>query len=248
MDNSFLVEEAYNQEAGVVQHIFTGWYGVNRQPGDDDRAILFSFTQEWPVASQTHQLSYTVPFTHLREGGETVYGVGDILLNYRWQALFDEAHLRALAPRVSLVLPSGSVHKGLGDDTVGGQFNLPFSTAVGPRWFLHANAGVTWLPSSGLADNQDLVHWNLGQSAIYALSRDFHLMLEWVGYWTEGLDHGRLRHEFSSLLSPGVRGALNMRNGSQLVLGLACPIGLTHTAPDFGVFFYLSFEHRFLKE
>ena len=38
MDNSFLLEEAYNQEVGVVQHIATLFYGVNRQPGPDDEA------------------------------------------------------------------------------------------------------------------------------------------------------------------------------------------------------------------
>ena len=27
-DNSFFIEEAYNQEAGVVQHILNGWYSV----------------------------------------------------------------------------------------------------------------------------------------------------------------------------------------------------------------------------
>src|SRR5215510_9841198 len=29
-DNSFLIEEAYNQEVGVVQHIFTAQWGENR--------------------------------------------------------------------------------------------------------------------------------------------------------------------------------------------------------------------------
>lgn len=56
-DNSFLVEEAYNQEAGVVQHIFNLGYGVDRLHGPDDREWAFSFTQEWPVFSQTHQFS-----------------------------------------------------------------------------------------------------------------------------------------------------------------------------------------------
>ena len=50
-DNSFLIEEAYNQEAGVVQHIFN----LRRQGHD----WSFAFTQEWPVGSQTHQFSYS---------------------------------------------------------------------------------------------------------------------------------------------------------------------------------------------
>lgn len=51
-DNSFLVEEAYNQEAGIVQHIQT--FQIQRGTSDFD----YSFTQEWPVTSIKHQLSY----------------------------------------------------------------------------------------------------------------------------------------------------------------------------------------------
>ena len=50
-DNSFLIEEAYNQEAGVVQHI-SAWQRSLRTA-----AWAYTFTQEWPVGSQTHQLS-----------------------------------------------------------------------------------------------------------------------------------------------------------------------------------------------
>src|ERR1051325_5092878 len=56
-DNSFLIEEAYNQEPGVVQHIFNATY-VN---DPKNRGWTFSFTQEWPVFGQEHQLSYTIP-------------------------------------------------------------------------------------------------------------------------------------------------------------------------------------------
>ena len=51
-DNSFLLEEAYNQEAGVIQHISTFQYDLMR-------FWNYSFTQEWPVPNQKHQLSFT---------------------------------------------------------------------------------------------------------------------------------------------------------------------------------------------
>ena len=44
-DNSFLVEEAYNQDPGVVQHIFNAVY--SRDP--NRRGWTFNFTQEWPL-------------------------------------------------------------------------------------------------------------------------------------------------------------------------------------------------------
>ena len=43
MDNSFLVEEAFNQEAGVFQNIF----GAARRNGHWGA----TFTQEWPVVA-----------------------------------------------------------------------------------------------------------------------------------------------------------------------------------------------------
>src|SRR5690349_21260072 len=80
MDNSFLVEEAYNQEAGVVQHIFTAAYSVDQLGGPDDKIWNLTFTQEWPVFSQTHQFSYTVPYSYSRSGGLSDDGFGDVLL------------------------------------------------------------------------------------------------------------------------------------------------------------------------
>jgi len=79
-DNSFLIEEAYNQEAGVVQHISNF---VRDEAGD---SWVYVFTQEWPLGGMRHQLSYTVPLVS-PEGFGT--GLGDILLNYRYQAVGD---------------------------------------------------------------------------------------------------------------------------------------------------------------
>ena len=53
-DNSFLIEEAYNQEPGVIQHI-SGFQYMK------DKTWLCTFTDEWPVSGQEHQLSVTIP-------------------------------------------------------------------------------------------------------------------------------------------------------------------------------------------
>ena len=242
MDNSFLVEEAYNQEAGVVQHIWTALYQVNRLRGPDEKTWEFGFTQEWPVGSQTHQFSYTTPYAFMENDDVSVNGPGDMLLNYRYQAYFEERTLTAFAPRLSLILPTGD--EAFGDDTVGTQVNLPFSTAVGDNWFVHANAGTTWLPEARSANNRDLVHFNLGGSVIYAATKDLHFMVEWIGNWN---DQGGGR-ELESVISPGARKAFNFANDSQLVVGVATPIGLTKASPDFGVFLYCSFEHFFQRK
>jgi hypothetical protein len=245
MDNSFLIEEAYNQPPGVVQHIFNAVYGMNELIGPETHALNLSFTQEWPVFSQTHQFSYTVPYGFLWNNGVHSSGWADVLLNYRYQAYFDQKSLTAFAPRFTLVLPTGSVVEGFHQGVLGYQWGLPFSTALGDRWFLHANAGVTFLPRAVAATGEDFLRYSLGASAIYCVSPRFNLMLEWIGNWSEAPGaNGALAHEFSSVISPGFRYAINFQNGSQLVLGLAVPLGLTGSAPQAGAFVYLSFESQ----
>ena len=243
-DNSFLVEEAYNQEAGVVQHILTVRRSINRLSGPDERAWDFVFTQEWPLFSQTHQLSYTVPYSFLSGGGRpSVNGFGDVLLNYRFQVLTETDTCPAFAPRFSLVLPTGDGGKGLGDDTLGYQFNLPLSKIVSDRLTLHANAGLTFFPD---VQGRTPVSYNLGGSAIYAVTPRFNLMLETIGEWNATVSSGRIERDFEAIISPGLRYGFNFSK-SQLVLGVGAPIGLTKAAPDYGVIFYLSFEHMFRR-
>jgi hypothetical protein len=235
-DNSFFVEEAYNQEPGVVQHIlnvpvfFTG----------GGKEITPSFTQEWPVFSQTHQFSYTLPHTFAEE--ET--GLEDIRLNYRLQALMESERDPAFAPRFSLVIPTGDADKDFGHGRLGYEVNLPFSKIVSNRWSVHFNAGGSVFPD---VNDRDLVNYNLGGSAIYAVSSNFNLMLESVAFWEEDVDlEGKVDRTVAALVSPGARYAFNLPNGAQLVVGFAVPIGLTSDSPDYGLFFYCSFEHPFV--
>ena len=237
-DNSFLVEEAYNQEPGVVQHIlnlpifFTG----------SSHEIMPSFTQEWPFFSQTHQLSYSVPYVFT----DSDSGFADIRLNYRLQALMENERVPAFAPRFSLVLPAGDPDKGFGIGGVGYEWNLPFSKIVSDRWTLHGNAGMSIFPD---IRGHDLLNYNLGASAIYAVGRDFNLMLETVAGWNEDVDATRrVERSTTVLISPGARYAINRPGDLQIVLGAAVPVGLTSDSPDWGMFFYLSFEHPFVPK
>src|ERR1044072_8356403 len=103
-DNSFLVEEAYNQEPGVVQHIAV--LEVPRHGGD----WSFDFTQEWPGPNLRHQLSYTVPVARVDGKG----GLGDLAVNYRYQLLGDGDARLAVAPRLRVLLPTGDEDAGSG--------------------------------------------------------------------------------------------------------------------------------------
>lgn len=236
-DNSFLIEEAYNQEPGVVQHIAT----LQRQ----NRDWFFKFTQEWPLGSQTHQFSYSAPYSWLQSEGQRVQGIGDIMLNYRYQALLESDTTPAFAPRLSLILPTGNREKGTGEGSVGYEIMLPFSKVVSDRVTLHANAGMT---SFFDVDGHQPTSFRLGGSGIYAVTRDFNLMFETLAEWNESVNALReIEREFRLTISPGFRYAFNLDAG-QLVMGVGAPIGFTKNATDYGVMLYLSFEHSFVSK
>ena len=235
-DNSFLIEEAYNQERGVVQHITT----FQRQ----DRDWFLTFTQEWPIASQTHQFSYSVPYAWLRSEGMRSQGIGDFKLNYRWQALTETSTTPAVAPRISWILPFGNEAKGLGEGSLGYEFALPVSKIVSDRVTLHGNAGFR---SFADVNGRQPKNFFLGGSVVYAVSREFNLMLEALGEWNEGVTPGgEIERERSVTILPGIRYAFNLKAG-QLVTGLGAPIRFVNGGAEVGAFFYLSFEHSFLK-
>ena len=241
-DNSFLVEEAYNQEPGVVQHIFNLPSFFTGHAYE----ITPSFTQEWPVFSQTHQFSYTIPYMFMNNAN----GPADIRLNYRLQALMESECVPAFAPRLTLVLPTGNKQKGFGNGRVGYETNLPFSKIVGDRWTVHFNAGMSIFPD---VRGHDLINYNLGGSGIYAITRDFNLMLEMVANWNEEVNfavktaRATVDRTMTALISPGFRYAFNCPNDLQIVAGAAAPIGITSDSPDWGLFFYLSFEYPFVR-
>lgn len=208
-DNSFLVEEAYNQDPGVVQHIFS----FTREPA----AWQWSFTQEWPVGGQRHQLSYTVPLT--RDAPLPAH-VGDLALNYRYQLLGgSEGAQLSCSPRLSVLL-----------NAAGGapfaQVLVPFSLVLSPSWITHWNLGL----SSARAVT-------LGQSFIWSAAPFLELLLE-------GVASGSTQSIDAFTVSPGVRVALELPGALQLVPGVAVPVD---SHGRVGALLYLSVEHPFLQ-
>jgi DtxR family Mn-dependent transcriptional regulator len=235
MDNSFLVEEAFNQEAGIFQNIFNG------VRVDDSWGL--AFTQEWPFRSQTHQLSYTLSF--LDTASNT--GFGDTLLNYRYQASLDGPGRAAFSPRVSVILPTGRPRRGLGDGSFGLQVNLPVSKQAGD-WQVHGNAGATWLPSAEADEtrNENLVSPFISGSTIYRVRPMLQLMFETVVGFHEAIREEGTARETAVTLSPGLRGGWNLGD-RQLVLGIAVPITWVEDTRDTGAFGYLSYELPFKR-
>ena len=239
-DNSFLVEEAYNQEAGVVQHIMT----FQNQRGSNDYEA--AFTQEWPVGSIRHQLSYDIPFARI--GSKS--GLGDLGVNYRYQLMGDGNTALAIAPRFSVILPTGDWKKSRGNGAVGVDLNLPVSYVLSPDLVTHINAGMSVTPSArNVAGQRARIHdWTLAQSLIMTRSSFIQPMLEVVySRGQEVIGEDRAANTKSFVISPGVRSAFNFSSGLQIVPGVAIPIGVGPSSGERGLFLYLSFEHPFTR-
>ncbi len=235
-DNSFLLEEAYNQEPGVVQHISAFF----RARGAGTWA--YSFTQEWPLFGQRSQLSFTLP---VERAGRT--GLSDVAVNYRYQLAGTETRV-SVAPRLSVLLPTGDEAQGLGAGAAGLQVNLPVSVTLAPRVATHWNAGATLTPDakSALGDEATTTEVNLGASVIWLARSTFNVLVEVVWSRSQAVTGpGRTARAEALFVNPGVRWAHNFANGLQIVPGLAFPIGVGQSRGEDALFLYLSFEHPF---
>ncbi len=220
-DNSFLIEEAYNQEAGVVQHIST--YSREEAGGSWE----YGLTQEWPLGGMRHQLSYTLPVLDPEASGA---GLGDVLLHYRYQLLGDGRAALHAAPRLSVALPTGSEESGRGG-ALGLQGNFPVSYVVSNALAVHSNTGFLYDAESGSVDAV------LGASGVLRVRRWVNLLVESV--WSSADDR-------VVLLNPGVRWAFDLAEAFQVVPGLAYTIAVGPGASD-ALFVYLSLEHPFRR-
>jgi DtxR family Mn-dependent transcriptional regulator len=243
LDNSFLVEEAFNQEPRIFQNIF----GFVRNEGDWSAA----FTQEWPAPGVRHQLSYTLTFSNDLGTGR----FSDVAINYRYQLLEGENGGTAIAPRLSLLMRTK------GDDgpdygNVGLQANLPVSRQFGDV-FVHGNAGITIYPTVSTsqfpsttpplvpARDVALVSPFFAGSAILRVRPMLHLMLESVLQFDEDVKGpGLAEHDTLFTLSPGARFGWNLGD-QQLILGFAVPVVHGRGSTDAGVLCYASWELPF---
>jgi Putative MetA-pathway of phenol degradation len=240
-DNSFLIEEAYNQEAGVVQHISA----FQRNDGGD---WGYSFTQEWPLGGIRHQLSYTVPIEHADGLGT---GFGDIGLNYRYQLAGHPDARTVMAPRFTVLLPTGNEDRDRGAGGIGFQGNFPLTLILGDRLATHWNAGATVTPSArnALGNQATTADFNLGASAIWLVRPSVNLVLEAIWLSAESvIGEGTSRREDTTLLNPGLRAAFDFAGGLQIVPGVAYTIGISPDEAQDGLFVYLSFEHAFKRQ
>ncbi len=241
-DNSFLLQEAYNQPAGVVQHIVTAEPDANGE-------TRFTFAQEWPLAGVRHQLGFGIPvFCPCGEPGRDV-GLGDVELSYRYQAAGAGGGRLHVAPELALSLPTGSARFGRGLDAPGFGVTVPLSVTIAPSFVAHANAGLSLVP--GLEDAQGArvtsTGWLAGGSLVWLARPAVNLLVEgiWESEEVPAAAGSTRRSAFT--IAPGARVAFPL-GSAQVVPGVAVPVTHEDGTSDAGWLLYLSVEHRFTGE
>lgn len=245
-DNSYFNEEAYNQEYRIVQHIFNAYHFPT-----PDKNIAFSFTQEWPIFGQAHQLSYTIAY-----GGTSFSnGIGDVLINYRYQLTGHDDFITS-SPRISLVLPTGDEARGFGNGKVGVQFNLPLSKRLSEAFAAHFNMGYALIPNAevdltqfnlhmtgGPVTKENVHSFSVGASLIWLASYNLNFMLEYL--LTRSNDsYPYDQYATEHIINPGLRFAIDVNN-LQIVPGISVPVRFDKDISTAGIFTYISFEHPF---
>ena len=236
-DNSFLIEEAYNQEWGVVQHV-----GTYQRMRGGSGSWGAAFTQEWPVPGERHQLSYTIPFDRGPDGG---LDMGQVAISYRYQVALRSGSPFAVAPRVSLLREIQGSSVAQNQSRWGAEVNIPVSAELSRLFVTHFNLGANWTGDGAtLASPSEAF---IGGSLIFLAHPRFNLMVEALASEEGGVsilgggDGGALH------VAPGFRGAIDFPSGLQVVPGVAFPIGAGRSSGERGIYLYLSFEHPFRR-
>jgi len=248
-DNSFLIEEAFNQSAGVLQHIFT--VGIN---DFHSKAITCSFTQEIPLTDGGHQLSYSLNYMSWHGAdnvSSSVSGLSDIYLSYR-PLIFGPTRWAMVIPRFTLILPTGKASDGLGGGAFGFQFNLAVTKRFSRKVITHGNVGSTTFFKYDRYDRisgeqvlmyeRNLTNQNLGVSLVWCVLPGVNVLLEGVSNHNSSIRiDGKIEHEWEHIFNPGIRFSLYAKQ-MQIVPGISCPLDAANFYAPKGIFFYLSFE------
>ena len=235
-DNSFLVEEAYNQNFGVVQHIssFTRFW--------NSKDWNYTFTQEWPVpGDERHQLSYTLAAVHSGDFPGSGAGFGDVLLNYRYQLVGSGDTRVAFSPRLSLIFPTGDSSQGTrrrqfrsADQSSLERCSQARNWSATGMWEPHIFRTLRTLQATEL--HRQVTTWVRALSGWRTLVSMSCWKLCLSGHrrsWAT--DHTDWTN--SLFLSPGIRWSYNFKNGLQIVPGIGVPLGVGPSAGERALFF-----------
>jgi hypothetical protein len=154
----------------------------------------------------------------------------------------------AVAPRLSVLFPTGDWKSELGTGAVGVQTLIPVSVRLSDRFIANGNVGVTSIPRAHSAEDEraDLTIPLVGGSLIWLASPTFNPLCELLWQRVQSVT-GPDRRDSASLftLNPGARYAWNFRSGLQIVAAASTPLLFRDGEVQPSLLLYLSLEHPF---
>lgn len=239
-DNSFLLEEAYNQEWGVYQFI------QKYQSSDKYKLYDYVFENDIPVTDKTHQFTYAIPYQKADANEKS--GVGDVGLNWRIQPYNKNGVM--LAERFGIVLPTGKVDTGAGNGVFGFEFMQAATININDRWSNHWNIGFRTMPnakSAGIDKKRTLTNATAGSSLIFVVNDSFDLMFEGLLDSGQSVDADGVKTSSTTLtINPGFRFAIDLDwKETQIVPGISFPTEILNSPSEHAVLVYFSIEPKF---
>jgi hypothetical protein len=241
--NGLLVETAYHQEAGEVQHAVS----VSRSSKDGWASVV---SQEWPVFGEKHQVTFSLPAEVFLKRPDGIRGVGDLTLEYSYFLVGDNKSKITVSPGVGFSIPTGSVAKGLGAGGAGVSVKLPISVMLSKRFASNSNVELGYVSRAKNAEGDRFRLWNyeVGQSFVWFVRPKFNVLVEAIWDRSKAANRDSFREiENEIFVSPGVRWAHVFHNGLSIIPGVATPLGLGPSRGDHRIFFYLAIEHPFRR-
>ncbi len=256
-DNSFVVDEAFNQGKGSVQYM--ACYQHNRWKDADP---VLSFCQELPLRSSRHQLGYSLAYVFHTglQSNSLKPGPGDASVHYSYW-LKNTSSRVMVVPKLIAWLPIGKAIHSNGSGGWGGKLSLAMTTKLSGKWVVHTNvlASRIWgsrhyfqygnaTVAAGSVEfaKRNLNSLGVGFSVNYLLHPRFHFVLEKMLTSEEFAkddsadmladnDTNRpasatVARRTRMLLIPGFRWAINGKDW-QLVPAVGCPLEVLSENP-----------------
>lgn len=234
-DNSFLLEEAFNQkkeEYQFIQKYYTSTSGY----------VEYLLEIEAPLSDdETHQISLDI--SRIRPEEIPASSFSDLNLNYRYQALNRNGMI--LTEKIGLVLATGKVENETSNGAMGAQLMQVATFKFSERFMNHWNLGTTIFPEAETAAGEKtILEFTGGTSLINNYSDNLNFLLEAVLQTFESYDEDKnVNNELRFYLNPGLRFALDFDfKRTQVVPGVSFPVQYSDGEVRPGVFLYLSVE------
>ena len=226
-DNSFLLEEAYNQEKNEYQ--FIQRFDVSERGGQD-----YSVEFEAPITPLTHQFSFDL--SHTKDDDSSQRAFGDLALNYRYQSYNHKNNI--LTQRLGVIIPTGSVEKETSNGVYGFTFVQSATLKLNEVFMNHWNIGITTYP------DENLTGFLLGGSFVYLYQDNFNFLFEALYETDESVTpEGGNDRANTLFLNPGARFAYETSwNETQIVPGISFPFQYTEKRFHPAILLYLSLE------